>query len=157
MKRKQHVVIQSSPREANLKHKVRCHLRTLGFRKSGQGTLEIAGSDKELIRATHSSQRCDRLATNARFLSQRAPTLLKHFASGREVDPEAITSMLTRVIAGTWQANLFRLASLTWSIPVSNGYGRRLRYLVWDAQNDKLIGLIAIGDQVFNLSVRDEW
>ena len=156
MKRKQHVVIQSSPREANLKHKVRCHLRTLGFRKSGQGTLEIAGSDKELIRATHSSQRCDRLAANARFLSQRAPTLLKHFASGREVDPEAITPVLKRVIAGTWQANLFRLASLTWSIPVSNGYGRRLRYLVWDAHNDKLIGLIAIGDPVFNLSVRDK-
>jgi hypothetical protein len=38
---------------------------------------------------------------------------------------------------------------------VSNGFGRRLRYLVWDAHNEKLIGLIAIGDPVFNLSVRD--
>ena len=50
---------------------------------------------------------------------------------------------------------MFRLASLTWSVPVSNGFGRRLRYLVWDAHNGKLIGLIAIGDPVFNLSVRD--
>jgi len=50
---------------------------------------------------------------------------------------------------------LFRLASLTWSIPVSNGFGRRLRYLVWDGHNEKLIGIIAIGDPVFNLSVRD--
>src|SRR5262249_41111946 len=34
--------------------------------------------------------------------------------------------------------------------------GRRLRYLVWDANNDKLIGIMALGDPVFNLKVRDE-
>jgi hypothetical protein len=48
------------------------------------------------------------------------------------------------------------MASLTWAVPVSNGFGRRLRYLVWDQNNKKLIGLIAIGDPVFNLSVRDK-
>nr|VFJ77899.1 MAG: protein of unknown function (DUF4338) [Candidatus Kentron sp. FW] len=41
-------------------------------------------------------------------------------------------------------------------MPVSNGFGRRIRYLVWDSHNDKLIGLIALGDPVFNLSVRDK-
>ena len=156
VKRKQQAVIPLAAREASLKRKVRDHLHTLGFHKSDQGALEIAGSDKDLIRAMHSSQRLDRLSANARFLSRRAPTLLKYFASGREVDPEAIEPALERVIADTWQAELFRLASLTWSIPVSNGFGRRLRYLVWDAQNDKLIGLIAIGDPVFNLAVRDK-
>lgn len=50
---------------------------------------------------------------------------------------------------------MFRFASLTWSVPVSSGFGRRLRYLVWDGHNDKVIGVIAIGDPVFNLSVRD--
>ena len=48
------------------------------------------------------------------------------------------------------------LASLTWSVPVSNGFGRRLRYLVWDESNGKLMGLIAIGDPVFNLAARDK-
>ena len=152
----QHTVIPLDSREASLKRKIRLHLYTLGFRKSDQGTLEITGRDKDAIRATHSSQRRDRLATNASFLLQRAPTLFKYFASGREVDPESISPVLERIVASTWQADLFRLASLTWSIPVSNGYGRRLRYLVWDAHNDKLIGLIAIGDPVFNLSVRDK-
>ena len=156
MKIKQHSIVPLAARKASLRRKIRRHLHTLGFHKSDQGALEIAGSDKDLIRAMHSSQRRDRLSTNARFLSKRAPTLLKYFASGREVDPEAIEPVLERVIAGTWQAELFRLASLTWSIPVSNGFGRRLRYLVWDAQNDKLIGLIAIGDPVFNLTVRDK-
>ena len=53
--------------------------------------------------------------------------------------------------------NLFRFASLLWSIPVSQGYGRRLRYLVRDRSNGKLIGIFALGDPVFNLRVRDEW
>ena len=154
--RKQPAIISLDARKSSLIRKVRCHLRILGFRKSDQGALEIAGSDKDVIRAMHSSQRQERLASSERFLSQRAPALFKYFASGREVDPEAIEPVLERVHAGSWKAELFRLASLTWSIPVSNGYGRRLRYLVWDGHNEKLIGLIAIGDPVFNLAVRDK-
>lgn len=153
MKRAQNVVYFP---QVNLKQKVMQHLDTLGFRRRDRSTLELTGNDKDLIRAAHSSQRRDRLASNEKFLSQYAPTLIKHFASGRDVKPEAIDPLLDRVHAGTWQARMFRLASLTWSVPVSNGYGRRLRYLVWDRHNDKLIGLIAIGDPVFNLAVRDK-
>ena len=71
------------------------------------------------------------------------------------MDPGSICPQIERVYARTWQADLFRLAALTWSVPVSNGFGRRLRFVVWDAHNYKLLGLIAIGDPVFNLSVRD--
>jgi hypothetical protein len=52
---------------------------------------------------------------------------------------------------------LFRYVSLHWSIPVSSGYGRRLRFLVIDEQNEKLVGLIGLGDPVFSLSAREEW
>jgi len=38
---------------------------------------------------------------------------------------------------------------------VSRGYGRQ-RFLIWDQSNEKLIGLIALGDPVFNLRVRDQ-
>lgn len=148
-------IIPISAREASLRRKVRRQLRTLGFHKSDDGALEIDATDKDLIRSLHAPQRDDRLSFNADFLSQRAPKLLKYFASGREVTPSAIRPKLERVYAGTWQADLFRLAALTWSVPVSNGFGRRLRYVVWDAHNKKLLGLIAIGDPVFNLSVRD--
>jgi hypothetical protein len=148
-------IIHIASREALLRRKIRRHLRALGFHKSDKGVLEIDGGGKEVIRALHSSQREERLAANADFIARRTPEMVRHFASGREVDPAAITPVLERIFADTWQADLFRLASLTWSVPVSNGFGRRLRYLVWDAHNEKLIGLIAIGDPVFNLSVRD--
>jgi len=55
----------------------------------------------------------------------------------------------------TMQSDLFRMASLLWSVPVSRGYGRRLRFLVWDKQNEKLMGLIALGDPPFNQGARD--
>ena len=148
-------VISISVPEASLRRKVRRQLRSLGFHKSADGALEVDGDDKDLVRRLHAPQRVDRLSTNADFLSGRAPKLLQYFASGREVEPTAIQPELERVYAGSWQADLFRMAALTWSVPVSNGFGRRLRYIVWDAHNKKLLGLIAVGDPVFNLSVRD--
>ena len=153
--RRKQTVIPIHTREASLRRKIRRHLRTLGFRRSRQGALEIDGNDKDAIRTLHAAQRNARLASNADFLARHSSNLLRHFASGHEIKPSAIQPALERVVAGTWQAHLFRLASLTWSVPVSNGFGRRLRYLVWDGHNDKLIGIIAIGDPVFNLSVRD--
>lgn len=149
------MIVRIATREASLRRKIRRHLRELGFHKTEEGNLEINGSGKDVIRTLHSSQRDERLAANAGFVARRAPELLRHFASGCEVTPTAIAPVLERVYADSWQADVFRLASLTWSVPVSNGFGRRLRYLVWDAHNYKLIGLIAIGDPVFNLSVRD--
>jgi hypothetical protein len=56
-----------------------------------------------------------------------------------------------------FKSDLFRYASLLWSVPVSAGYGRRMRFLVFDDSNGKLIGLFALGDPVYNLGVRDRW
>lgn len=148
--------IRVAAREASLRRKIRCHLHELGFHKAQDGSLRVDESSKDVIRALHRSQREERLALNAQFISRRVPELLHYFASGREVEAEAIKPVLERVYGDTPQADLFRLASLTWSVPVSNGFGRRLRYLVWDAHNAKLVGIIAIGDPVFNLSVRDK-
>ena len=92
-------VITLASREASLRRKIRRHLSTLGFSKSKQGTLEIDGEDKDSIRALHRSQRAERLAANADFLARRTPALLRHFASGHEVDPASITPILERVYA----------------------------------------------------------
>ena len=155
-KRVKKQVINISSRKPNLKRGIRRHLRKIGFHKTTEGALAIEGSGKDVIRALHESQRHDLLEKNREFITRRAPVLLKHFATGQEVQPHRISPVLDRIRSGTWQSELFRLASLTWSVPVSNGFGRRLRYLVWDGNNHKLLGLIAIGDPVFNLSVRDD-
>lgn len=156
MQKNPSTIINVSPREAKLKKKVREHLQSLGFTKSDTGSLQSPGNSKDVIRALHSTQRFERISSNQRFITLRTEKLMRFFASGKDVIPERISPVLERITSGTWQGDLFRLAALTWSVPVSNGFGRRLRYLVWDESNGKLIGLIAIGDPVFNLAVRDK-
>ena len=138
-----------------LQRKVWEQIRSLGFHSPTDSANEVHVNDKEHIRNLHRFHRLERLSASADFLLRHTPKLLDHFASGKEVNVADIQPELERVYAKTWQADLFRLAALTWSVPVSNGFGRRLRYLVWDRHNQKLLGLIAIGDPVFNLSVRD--
>lgn len=154
-KAKKKTVARIPMREAALKRKIRRHLHSLGFQKSRYGGFEAHGSDKDVIRAIHNQHRNGRVAANQKFIDEHLPKLIHHFASGHDVDPALISPKLERISSDTPQSDLFRLASLTWSVPVSNGFGRRLRYLVWDESNGKLIGLIAIGDPVYNLSVRD--
>ncbi|MBN3064384.1 DUF4338 domain-containing protein [Pectobacterium aquaticum] len=150
------IIVNVNPREAKLKKKLREHLQSLGFTKSDSGMLQAPGDTKDVIRTLHSAQRSERFFANQNFITLKSAKLMKFFASGKEVVPDKISPVLERVASGTWQGDLFRLAALTWSVPVSNGFGRRLRYLVWDESNGKLIGLIAIGDPVFNLAVRDK-
>ncbi|BFI59100.1 TPA: DUF4338 domain-containing protein [Yersinia enterocolitica] len=150
------IVINVNPREAKLKKKLREHLQSLGFTKSDAGALQAPGNTKDIIRTLHSGQRSERLFASQNFISLKSTKLMKFFASGKDVDPQKISPVLERVSSGTWQGDLFRLAALSWSVPVSSGFGRRLRYLVWDENNGKLMGLIAIGDPVFNLAVRDK-
>src|SRR6185312_10384480 len=99
--------------------------------------------------------RAEKIREERPFIKAHAAELLKFFASGTEIDPSRIKPRLELVEADSVQSDLFRFASLTWSVPVSAGYGRRMRFLVWDDSNGKLMGLIALGDPVFNLGARD--
>lgn len=143
--------------EAQIKRRLRRHLRSLGFSRSEGGDLVPPDNSKETVRVLHRAQRKSVLRRERDFISAQWLSLKHHFANGLEIDPDNIRPRLELVDSGSWQGDLFRLAALTWSIPVSQGYGRRMRFLVWDDVNDRLMGLIALGDPVFNLLARDEW
>lgn len=149
-------VIRISAREARLRRKVREQLRALGYTKSAGGVLIPPSLDKDSYRVLHLPQREARLEKDARFLAARQTALIRHFAAGPEVDLRRFRVRLELVETETWQAELFRFATLLWSIPVSQGFGRRLRYLVWDDSTGRLAGLFALTDPVFNLRARDE-
>jgi hypothetical protein len=141
--------------DANLKRKIRRHFTNLGFTKANDGTLILPGVGKDAVRKLHSGQRAERLSIGAQFLLRSIPKLVKYFANGDEIDPLKVDLVLIRVETKSEDSDLFRLASMTWSVPVSVGFGRRLRYLVWDQHHGRLAGIVALGDPVFNLSVRD--
>lgn len=141
--------------EAKLKRSIRRNFSKLGFEKANDGTLVIPGAGKDVVRRLHGGQRAEKLEASQKFILRTLPKLLGNFANGSEIDPARIRLSLILVKSDTTEADLFRLATLTWSVPVSAGFGRRLRYLVWDNAHDRIAGIIALGDPVFNLSVRD--
>lgn len=142
--------------EARIKRSLRNHLKRIGFTRAQNGFLQPPNGSKETIRSLHSAQRSALLKRENEFVKRSWPTLKEYFADGADIVPNKIDPNLELIKGGTWQSDLFRLASLIWTVPVSQGYGRRLRFLVWDKSNGKLMGLIGLGDPVFNLRVRDE-
>lgn len=50
---------------------------------------------------------------------------------------------------------LWAYATSLWSVPVTVGFGRRIRFFVFDRQNDKLIGIIGLCDPIIGLDIRD--
>jgi hypothetical protein len=141
---------------ASLKRSLRRHFKALGFTRSPNGRLIPPSNSKEAIRTLHSPQRAERLRAATSFLEGKLGRILPHFANGSEIDPAKIRLVLKRVRSRTAEADIFRLATLTWSVPVSVGFGRRMRYLVWDEGHNRLVGVLALGDPVFNLAVRDK-
>lgn len=111
--------------------------------------------DKAATRQSHSAA-LDRRRRLARpGLERHESRLVDWMAAGEDLDPGAIRPVLMPVQRRSVEELVFRWASLHWSIPVSSGYGRRLRLLVVDETNGKLIGLIGLGDPVFALASRD--
>ena len=148
-------IIKIAVREAQLRRRVRAHLRNLGFSKDPNGDLLPPSLDKAGYRELHAPQRAERLAGESRFLSGHKRDLIKNYAVGPEICVESIRIRLELIIQPSWQSDLFRFATLLWSIPVSKGFGRRMRFLVWDDHSGKLVGVFALGDPVFNLRARD--
>ena len=136
-----------------LRDEIQHHLLTIGL----YGGCPDGVLSKDSIRYIHRLHRKAAQKRIRRALGKKMDLFLDEIANGNEVDPARISPELVEVRSGTRTGNLFRFASLLWSIPVSQGYGRRLRYLVRDRANGKLIGIFALGDPVFNLRVRDEW
>lgn len=156
-KRRRAVVVPLLTVEARLKRDLRQHLNELGFQPAEDGKLTPPEHSKDSFRQLHSAQLRERLESERSFIARQWPLLNGYFASGDDIVPADVVPRLETVRACTWQSDLFRLASLTWSVPVSQGYGRRMRFLVWDDNNAKLLGLIGLADPVFNLAARDQY
>lgn len=80
---------------------------------------------------------------------------LRYFASPDEINISSIEPEI-RIVNSEELSQLWAFATSYWSVPVTAGFGRRLRFLVFDRQNNKLIGLIGLSDPVIGLAVRDK-
>ena len=83
-------------------------------------------------------------------------TVENFFARPEEIDPTRIEPVLEPVNTRV-RANIFATAVSKWSVPVSAGYGRRMRYIVVDEYHGKVIGIVGLCDPVIGLKVRDSY
>ena len=149
--------MQTPTNGTHLRDQIIRSLRAQGFRIENGAILPPKELSKKKIRKLHETAVEHRIARARNGLFRKENELLNHIACGAEVAPTKISPRLVEVQPNSTEALLFRYASLHWSIPVSSGYGRRLRFLVIDEQNDKLIGVIGLGDPVYSLRPRDDW
>jgi len=135
------------------------HLRKLVVKRLGHLKLPARGrrdgsADKAAIRRLHAPACRLELQAHQMWLRAALPRVLPFFAEGREVDPERITPTLVQVTE-EWQHEVFRAARLLWSLPLSKGFGRRLRFLLIDTNNDRLIGLLSLQSPPLSFPARD--
>jgi hypothetical protein len=142
----------TDPRD--LRRRILDELSEVGFEMQDGLIAPPAGDSKDVARRLHQPRRRTVLEEARDFIISREADLLDFFADGAEVNPQAIDPRVCPVDSEL-DAELFRFASLHWSVPVSQGYGRRTRFLIWDRSNGKLIGIFALADPVFNLAARD--
>lgn len=114
----------------------------------------LVHESKEQYREIHRPSVQFHLEQHRAWLENNYPKYASYLANGDEVSPLEIKPVLIEV-STTWHENLFRLARLTWSLPYSRGYGRRLRFLVMDNSNNKLIGIVGMQSPPLDFSARD--
>lgn len=142
-----------------LREAVLAHLRVQGFVLTDKGLLMDVPRDKDAVRRLHDHAVQERREAARPALEKVEPLLMRRLVPSAELDVSQIRPTLRLV--DTYRhpdAALWRWASLHWSIPVSAGYGRRLRYVVVDeGHDDALMGVIGLGDPVFAMKCRDQW
>ena len=109
---------------------------------------------KSDYRNAHSSSRLVTLGKHKKWLDKNWPKYSNVFAEPKEVFPEAIQPRL-ELVTKQAQRDIFRIARLSWSLPYSMGYGRRLNYLIWDDSNHKLMGILGLQSPPIGFSARD--
>jgi hypothetical protein len=143
--------------ENQLREDLLALLRKQGFKINPNHLIKENSYSKEKIRAFHSYSREEKLENDRIFIEKWFPRVFKYFASGPDIDPARIEPYPVVIANNEEHAALFRIAALWWSVPVSRGFGRRFRILIFDKSNGKLFGLLGLTDPVFNLNTRDSW
>lgn len=120
-----------------------------GFGKS------LREDDKDFVRGLHVQAK----QQNPGYSPEAARALFakhrKHFREGCDIDPAKIKPVLHLAAEDDW-ADLFYVTRSMWSMPYTKGYGRRLRFVVYDEHHESVIGVIGLQSPPADLGARDE-
>lgn len=151
-------MVDETPQAKELRQKIINKLLSFGYEHQSNGEFKPPDSiDKSSIRLFHEDRHRHILQSNKEWIIKNEKKIFNFFANGEDIDTSSISPKLVNVQNRQEYQDLFRYATYLWSIPVSQGYGRRMRYLVMDSSNNKLIGIFGLTDPVIGLKARDDW
>lgn len=115
-----------------------------------------AKDDKDYLRALHG--RAKQLQPGVPGERVRA-SYQRHkskFAIGKHIDPTKIRPSLKFAPQHTEWGDVFGVVRSLWSMPYNKGYGRRLRFVVFDEHHEAVIGIIGLQSPPADLQCRDK-
>lgn len=111
--------------------------------------------DKDFLRGLHVQAKQENPGFSAKAAKALFSKHRKHFRNGSEIDPAKIKPVLHLAAEDDW-ADLFYVTRSMWSMPYTKGYGRRLRFVVYDEYHGSVIGVIGLQSPPADLGARDQ-
>lgn len=114
--------------------------------------------NKETYKRLQQYSKIEQLKLQKKFLSANLSRVEKYIRNGKEINPKEIKLELRLVKPHSLEEKFFRWWNLIWwSMPYQRGYGRMLRFVIWDVTHNAPFGLICLQSPVLKLSVRDQY
>lgn len=111
--------------------------------------------NKDYVRAIHLEAKKMNAGFDPALIRKKFQRHIKYFKSGNLIDPSRIQPKLYLCDAPLWK-DLFAVTRACWSMPYNKGYGRRLRFVVFDDYHESVIGIIGLQSPPADLKSRDE-
>ena len=144
--------------QTTLKYEVAEMLKKQGYQVKPDGVFFLKQDTKEAKRKVHDLAKAERVTKRENFIFEKKILAERYFVNGRNLEIEKIEPQIIEVEAGTEQEDLFRWWNLIWwSVPYERGYGRQMRFIIWDKHHNTPIGLIGLQSPILSWGVRDSY
>lgn len=114
----------------------------------------IDNQDKDYLRNLHIFAKQQSKNFNPNSLLRLFEKHRNSFKNGNEIDLNKISPSL-HLVENNREYELFHLVRNMWSMPYNKGYGRRLRFIVYDDYHEAVIGIIGLQSPPADLTSRD--
>lgn len=113
-------------------------------------------SDKDLLRESHLKAKTNNDSVALNEALKRFKKLQSYFKEPYQIKISRIKPKLINIDDDSLFKSLYKITRHTWSMPFNKGYGRRLRYVVYDEFHDSVIGIIGLQSPPADLACRDD-
>jgi len=146
--------MNSAPTKEILRERIIQSLEAQGFLVNPH--VRPNGDTKEVYKSVQEKARLERIREHKKFLAKHVKEVKQLLRNGADINPQEIELKLCEVKPDSLEEMLFRWWNLIWwSIPYERSYGRRMRFLLWDATHNAPFGLIGLHSPPLRVAIRD--